>query len=157
VEDRLAGAHRPPRPRLWDPPEDPTQGIPLGNGDAVALAWCEGSRLVFDLRYRSDFTARLSLADARMSLGASRPFCTSACEAYLCWDDGLLRLGVETALVELTGAGDRRVTLAADRLLLAPDRETPNSWRTVPTHAVANEACRTDAMGFAMLGLPRMF
>src|SRR5512136_3003405 len=31
------------------PPEDPLQGIPLGNGDTGALAWCEGSRLVFAL------------------------------------------------------------------------------------------------------------
>jgi len=28
------------------PPEDPLQGIPLGNGDVGALAWCEGSRLI---------------------------------------------------------------------------------------------------------------
>ncbi len=48
-------------------------------------------------------------------------------------------------------------TRPADRLLLAPDRETLNSWQTVPTHAVANEACKIDATGFAMLGLPRMF
>jgi alpha-L-fucosidase 2 len=31
------------------PPADPTQGIPLGNGDVGALAWCEGSRIVFAL------------------------------------------------------------------------------------------------------------
>ena len=28
------------------PPEDPTQGIPLGNGDVGVLVWCESSRLV---------------------------------------------------------------------------------------------------------------
>jgi len=28
------------------PPEDPLQGIPLGNGEVAALAWCEGSRLI---------------------------------------------------------------------------------------------------------------
>ena len=28
------------------PPEDPLQGVPLGNGDMGVLAWCEGSRLV---------------------------------------------------------------------------------------------------------------
>ena len=28
------------------PPEDPLQGIPLGNGDVGVLAWCEGSRLI---------------------------------------------------------------------------------------------------------------
>ena len=29
------------------PPSDPMQGIPLGNGDVGALAWCESSRLIF--------------------------------------------------------------------------------------------------------------
>jgi alpha-L-fucosidase 2 len=28
------------------PPEDPTQGLPIGNGDVGVLAWCHGSRLV---------------------------------------------------------------------------------------------------------------
>ncbi len=31
------------------PPEDPTQGIPLGNGDVGALVWTEGSRIVIVL------------------------------------------------------------------------------------------------------------
>jgi len=29
------------------PPEDPMQGIALGNGDVGVLCWCEGSRLIF--------------------------------------------------------------------------------------------------------------
>ena len=28
------------------PPIDPMQGIPLGNGDVAALAWCEGSHII---------------------------------------------------------------------------------------------------------------
>jgi alpha-L-fucosidase 2 len=127
------------------PPADPMQGIPLGNGDTGALAWCEESRLVFamnkcdlwddagsgvfhnwkpeeeersttlrhagrlvldfhlpvfDIRYLSDFKARLSLADARMSLRATGPFGTVGCEAFIAWEEGLLWLSVETALVE---------------------------------------------------------
>ncbi len=127
------------------PPEDPTQGIPLGNGDTGALAWCEGSRLVFalnkcdlwddaphaafhnwnpgeeersttlrhagrlvvdvglpvfDIRYLSEFNARLSLADARMSLRAAGPFGTVAADAFVAWENGLLWLTVETSLVE---------------------------------------------------------
>jgi hypothetical protein len=31
------------------PPIDPMQGIPLGNGDVAALAWCEGSKLIMVL------------------------------------------------------------------------------------------------------------
>ncbi|MBN1437172.1 MAG: hypothetical protein JW936_08855 [Sedimentisphaerales bacterium] len=31
------------------PPEEPTQGIPLGNGDLGALCWCSDSKLIFAL------------------------------------------------------------------------------------------------------------
>lgn len=31
------------------PPIDPLQGIPLGNGDVAALAWCEGSKIILVL------------------------------------------------------------------------------------------------------------
>ncbi len=31
------------------PPDDPTQGIPLGNGDVGVLAWTEGSQVIFVL------------------------------------------------------------------------------------------------------------
>ena len=31
------------------PPDDPTQGIPLGNGDVGVLVWTDGSKLIFVL------------------------------------------------------------------------------------------------------------
>ena len=127
------------------PPDDPTRGIPLGNGDVGVLVWTEGARLImvlnkcdlwddgpargfhnwakeeedyssalrhagrividfglplFDIFFLGDFHARLSLADATMTLRAAGPLGSVSLRAFVDHDDGLLRCDVECALPE---------------------------------------------------------
>jgi hypothetical protein len=48
-------------------------------------------------------------------------------------------------------------TARGDRLVFVPDSATWDAWKTVPEPTRRNAHCKTDATGFAMLGLPRMF
>lgn len=128
------------------PPDDPTRGIPLGNGDIGVLVWCEDSRLVmainkcdllddpaqldvlenwsaeqeelsptqrhagrivvdlglpvFDPFYLADFEARLSLADATLTLRAAGPLGTVQARAFVDHATGLLCVSVQSELSE---------------------------------------------------------
>ncbi|MHB9036696.1 MAG: glycosyl hydrolase family 95 catalytic domain-containing protein [Armatimonadota bacterium] len=127
------------------PPLDPTQGIPLGNGDLGVLCWCEDSKIilavnkcdlwddadtgrfhnwaddeeehstclrhacriiidfkmpVFDMFYLSDFTGRLDLAHASLTLTASGPFGSVSFEAFVSHDEGVLVCDIDADLHE---------------------------------------------------------
>ncbi|MHB1295949.1 MAG: glycosyl hydrolase family 95 catalytic domain-containing protein [Anaerolineae bacterium] len=133
------------------PPEDPIQGVPLGNGDLGALLWTEGSRIVValnkcdlwddgkvgerfrnwapeeedysaalrhagriildfglplcDIFYLADFQARLSLADATLTLSASGPLGSLALRAFISHgvaDDGVADDGEGLLCAEVT-------------------------------------------------------
>lgn len=127
------------------PPQDPMQGMPLGNGDIGVLCWCEDSKVilavnkcdlwddaefgqfhnwnaseeeysttlrhacrviidfgvpVFDVFYLSDFTGRLALADASLSIAAEGPFGKAEIHAFVNHDDGTIYCDVKSDLQE---------------------------------------------------------
>jgi hypothetical protein len=126
------------------PPVDPMQGIPLGNGDVAALAWCEDSRVilavnkcdlwddaisdkpetwyerydqyttqrhacriiidfnypVFNTLYLSDFSARLKLADATLTLEGKSPFGEVGLRAFIDHRTGTLICNLESSFSE---------------------------------------------------------
>ena len=55
---------------------------------------------VFDIMYLADFEARLSLADATLSLTAASPFGRVSLKAFLAHDEGCLRVDVDARLTE---------------------------------------------------------
>jgi alpha-L-fucosidase 2 len=55
---------------------------------------------VFDIMYLTDFEARLSLADASLSITAASPFGRISLKAFLAHDEGCLRVDVDARLTE---------------------------------------------------------
>lgn len=120
------------------PPNDPTQGMPIGNGDVGALCWCEDSRLIlvinkcdlwdklpsgdsgmcrsilrhgcriiidfsdpiFDIFYLSDFSGRISLADASIEMDLSGAFGLLSFKAFVNSDDSTLCCDVDSRMIE---------------------------------------------------------
>ncbi|MHB0858509.1 MAG: glycosyl hydrolase family 95 catalytic domain-containing protein [Anaerolineae bacterium] len=150
------------------PPDDPTRGVPLGNGDLGVLLWTEGSRIVLvlnkcdlwddgrvgqrfrnwapdeedysaalrhagrivldfglplcDLFYLTDFQARLSLADATLSLSAKGPLGNLSLRAFVSpciADDGIADDGIADDGIADDGIADDGV--AADGGILCVD------------------------------------